>query len=89
MPPGRVDNRLVEVHLRPVGGIGPRGQMRGGDDAQDAAGAGERPFGGRLGSGKARPQVAAPDIRVGIGIVEQAAGDAVGVLVFLPIPTRA
>ena len=63
--------------------------MRGGDDSQNAAGAGQRPFGGRLGAWKARSQITAPDVRVGVGIVEQAPHDAVSVLEFLPIPTRA
>ena len=69
----RLHERLVGVDLRPIVVVRGRGQMRGGDDRQNAAGGGERGL----------------DFDLGVRVVELAAPDAVGVEIFLPIPPRA
>src|SRR5689334_19886753 len=56
-----------------------------GEQRQYAAGIGQSGFGRRGAAAEGGAQIAAPLVRIGLGVVEQAAPDAVGVLVLPPV----
>src|SRR5690242_5728859 len=61
--------------------------MRGCDDRQDAAGIGKRTLHGGSARAKLLAKLTALRVGLGIGIIEEASPDPVGIGVLLPIPT--